>query len=172
MPRKSLPSGTPRTHSLPARSQSTLKRSATARSAISHHKRKRSSPDPIALVDEHEHVQEHEPDQDLEHEKDLEAWQDFAAEHYEIVEQLPLELHRNFRLLRELDDGSVGEWSLPRQRFPVDLSCRAILLLTLARTSCSTARQASIPHAIVHHPASCYLQLPNERGSYQRRRQR
>ncbi|OCF31556.1 hypothetical protein I316_06755 [Kwoniella heveanensis BCC8398] len=38
-------------------------------------------------------------------EAELEAWQDFAHEHYEMVEQLPLELHRNFRLLRELDDG-------------------------------------------------------------------
>ena len=37
-------------------------------------------------------------------ERELEAWQDFAAEYYEIVEQLPLELHRNFRLLRELDE--------------------------------------------------------------------
>lgn len=44
-------------------------------------------------------------------EKELEAWQDFAAEHYEMVEQLPLELHRNFRLLRELDDGCIGELS-------------------------------------------------------------
>jgi hypothetical protein len=42
-------------------------------------------------------------------EQQLEAWQEFAAEHYEIVEQLPLELHRNFRLLRELDDGCMGE---------------------------------------------------------------
>lgn len=42
-------------------------------------------------------------------EQELEAWQDFAAEHYEMVEQLPLELHRNFRLLRELDDGCQGE---------------------------------------------------------------
>jgi hypothetical protein len=41
-------------------------------------------------------------------EKELGAWQEFAAEHYEMVEQLPLELHRNFRLLRELDDGCVG----------------------------------------------------------------
>lgn len=38
-------------------------------------------------------------------EKELEHWQDFAVDHYEMVEQLPLELHRNYRLLRELDDG-------------------------------------------------------------------
>jgi hypothetical protein len=44
-------------------------------------------------------------------EQQLEAWQEFAAEHYEMVEQLPLELHRNFRLLRELDDGCMGGYS-------------------------------------------------------------
>lgn len=42
-------------------------------------------------------------------EKQLEHWQDFAVDHYEMVEQLPLELHRNYRLLRELDDGVLGE---------------------------------------------------------------
>jgi len=42
-------------------------------------------------------------------EKELEHWQDFAVEHYEMVEQLPLELHRNYRLLRELDDGVAGK---------------------------------------------------------------
>jgi hypothetical protein len=42
-------------------------------------------------------------------EKELEHWQDFAVDHYEVVEQLPLELHRNYRLLRELDDGVAGK---------------------------------------------------------------
>lgn len=45
-------------------------------------------------------------------EKELEHWQDFAVEHYEMVEQLPLELHRNYRLLRELDDGVSCKLSL------------------------------------------------------------
>jgi len=45
-------------------------------------------------------------------EKELEHWQDFAVEHYEMVEQLPLELHRNYRLLRELDDGVAGKLQL------------------------------------------------------------
>lgn len=45
----------------------------------------------------------------LEGEAELEAWQDFVMDHYEMVEQLPLELHRNFRLLRELDDDCTGE---------------------------------------------------------------
>lgn len=44
-------------------------------------------------------------------EKELEHWQDFAVEHYEMVEQLPLELHRNYRLLRELDDGVLRKLS-------------------------------------------------------------
>lgn len=44
--------------------------------------------------------------------EELEAWQDFAADHYETVEQLPLELHRNFRLLRELDDGTLGRFGI------------------------------------------------------------
>lgn len=38
-----------------------------------------------------------------------ELWAQFAADHYEIVEQLPLELHRNSRLLRELDSESLCE---------------------------------------------------------------
>ena len=42
-------------------------------------------------------------------EEKQDLWLDFAAERYEIVEQLPLELHRNFRLLRELDDGCICE---------------------------------------------------------------
>lgn len=37
-----------------------------------------------------------------------ELWAEFAADHYEIVDQLPLELHRNSRLLRELDQESLG----------------------------------------------------------------
>jgi hypothetical protein len=40
-------------------------------------------------------------------EEKQDMWLDFAAERYEIVEQLPLELHRNFRLLRDLDDGCI-----------------------------------------------------------------
>ncbi|WVQ95037.1 hypothetical protein IAU59_002129 [Kwoniella sp. CBS 9459] len=46
---------------------------------------------------------------EIDPEAELEAWQDFAHEHYEMVEQLPLELHRNFRLLRELDDGCIAQ---------------------------------------------------------------
>ena len=48
-------------------------------------------------------------------EKELEHWQDFAVEHYEMVEQLPLELHRNYRLLRELDDGVASRLLIPLQ---------------------------------------------------------
>lgn len=41
--------------------------------------------------------------------KVAEMWAEFSADHYEIVEQLPLELHRNSRLLRELDQESLCE---------------------------------------------------------------
>lgn len=106
MPRKSLPStSTPKSHSLPSHSQSTLKRSSIRSPPAPIRAKRRHqqfSPDPLALVDEHDLEQDPE--------KELEAWQDFAAEHYEMVEQLPLELHRNFRLLRESDDGCAGEW--------------------------------------------------------------
>ena len=57
-------------------------------------------------------------DATLDREKELEAWQDFAADHYEMVEQLPLELHRSFRLLRELDETCVGmshSWTRTRR---------------------------------------------------------
>ena len=49
---------------------------------------------------------------DADPEAELEAWQEFVADHYEMVEQLPLELHRNFRLLRELDDGSLSGYTV------------------------------------------------------------
>lgn len=44
----------------------------------------------------------------LEQDKILELWAQFTADHYEMVEQLPLELHRNSRLLKEMDQESVG----------------------------------------------------------------
>lgn len=47
----------------------------------------------------------------LDQEKILELWAQFTADHYEMVEQLPLELHRNSRLLKEMDQESVGESS-------------------------------------------------------------
>lgn len=40
---------------------------------------------------------------DVEEEEGDETWEKFTAEYYEVVEQLPLELHRNFALLQELD---------------------------------------------------------------------
>lgn len=44
----------------------------------------------------------------LDQDKILELWSQFTADHYEMVEQLPLELHRNSRLLKEMDEESVG----------------------------------------------------------------
>nr|XP_019011557.1 uncharacterized protein I206_03657 [Kwoniella pini CBS 10737]OCF50338.1 hypothetical protein I206_03657 [Kwoniella pini CBS 10737] len=132
-PRKSLPASliTPvrvaRTETIS--SKSTLKKSRSSKNQIG------SSPDPIALKpsvrsrgkaknqkeieENHDEIQEEDERKvdnqeggkgnELNPEKELEAWQDFAADHYEMVEQLPLELHRNFRLLRELDDGCIAQ---------------------------------------------------------------
>lgn len=50
-------------------------------------------------------------DDEMTDDKVAELWSEFAADHYEIVDQLPLELHRNSRLLRELDEESLCEWS-------------------------------------------------------------
>lgn len=48
----------------------------------------------------------------LDQDKILELWAQFTADHYEMVEQLPLELHRNSRLLKEMDQESVGALQL------------------------------------------------------------
>ncbi|WWD02292.1 hypothetical protein V865_000331 [Kwoniella europaea PYCC6329] len=123
-PRKSLSgsTSTPARKSRPSGSSSTLKRSRSKRE-IQHEE---SSPDPLApsspIAPTHVPVENHVQQEEKKDKKDvgevtaeeaaeaeLEAWQDFAVDHYEIVEQLPLELHRNFRLLRELDDGCTAQ---------------------------------------------------------------
>lgn len=62
-----------------------------------------------APVTAQEEAKEPPAPEEIDPEKELEAWHEFAADHYEMVEQLPLELHRNFRLLRELDDGCTSK---------------------------------------------------------------
>lgn len=47
--------------------------------------------------------EEHGPE---ERRKELEIWDAFKEEHHEILEQLPLSLHRQYTLIRELDDQS------------------------------------------------------------------
>ncbi|ODN83485.1 hypothetical protein L202_01621 [Cryptococcus amylolentus CBS 6039] len=64
---------------------------------------------PSALLGEEDGPALSAPDKPIDTQQELEAWQEFAADHYETVEQLPLELHRNFRLLRELDDGALAQ---------------------------------------------------------------
>ncbi|OCF57536.1 hypothetical protein L486_04994 [Kwoniella mangroviensis CBS 10435] len=123
-PRKSLSGSvsTPARKFRPSGSSSTLKKSRSKRE-IQHEE---SSPDPLApsspIGPTHVPVENHVQQEEENDKKDvgevtaeeaaeveLEAWQDFAADHYEMVEQLPLELHRNFRLLRELDDGCTAQ---------------------------------------------------------------
>lgn len=65
-----------------------------------------------ATITQAQEKQGKQPEEEADATEELEAWQDFAADHYETVEQLPLELHRNFRLLRELDDGTLGKFDI------------------------------------------------------------
>ncbi|KAG0706408.1 hypothetical protein DFH29DRAFT_996045 [Suillus ampliporus] len=74
-------------------------------------KRRRSH----AVPAEEEHDVEHTSDADTtgeedddseERRKELEIWDAFKEEHHEILEQLPLSLHRQYTLIRELDDQS------------------------------------------------------------------
>ncbi|KAG1749142.1 uncharacterized protein EDB91DRAFT_836481 [Suillus paluster] len=75
-------------------------------------KRRRSQ----AIPAEEEHDVEHTSDADTtgeghdseERRKELEIWDAFKEEHHEILEQLPLSLHRQYTLIRELDDQSEG----------------------------------------------------------------
>ncbi|KAF8609950.1 hypothetical protein BDV93DRAFT_601037 [Ceratobasidium sp. AG-I] len=70
-------------------------------------KRKRGAPKALADVanavflvpDAEAEKQEQEPEDPR-----VAEWNAFAQDHYELVEQLPLSLHRSFSLLRELDD--------------------------------------------------------------------
>ncbi|KAG2149273.1 hypothetical protein DEU56DRAFT_781389 [Suillus clintonianus] len=72
-------------------------------------KRRRSQAAPAE-----EHDEEHTSDVDItgeghgseERRKELEIWDAFKEEHHEILEQLPLSLHRQYTLIRELDDQS------------------------------------------------------------------
>ncbi|KAG2348605.1 hypothetical protein BDR05DRAFT_987106 [Suillus weaverae] len=73
-------------------------------------KRRRSQ----AVLAEEERYEERTSDADTtgeehdseERRKELEIWDAFKEEHHEILEQLPLSLHRQYTLIRELDDQS------------------------------------------------------------------
>ncbi|KAN0075307.1 hypothetical protein V8E55_011330 [Tylopilus felleus] len=51
-------------------------------------------------------TQQDEPPEEEESKKELEVWDAFKEEHHEVLEQLPLSLHRQFKLMRELDSQS------------------------------------------------------------------
>lgn len=122
-PRKSLPAPRAEVHrSLPRRGQSSTPQKPVQNGTTS---RKRQRLAEVEAEDDLESIEAEptapitrqtdavKPDTTtatggMDPEKELEHWQDFAVEHYEMVEQLPLELHRNYRLLRELDDGVAG----------------------------------------------------------------
>ncbi|KGB76433.2 PHD-finger protein [Cryptococcus deuterogattii R265] len=77
--------------------------------------------------------------------EELEAWQDFAADHYETVEQLPLELHRNFRLLRELDDGTLAQMDTLKKLIRAYVSGR--IALEQPRSSSTPPKEAAFENS-------------------------
>ncbi|KAL0247204.1 hypothetical protein I308_104239 [Cryptococcus tetragattii IND107] len=77
--------------------------------------------------------------------EELEAWQDFAADHYETVEQLPLELHRNFRLLRELDDGALAQMDTLKKLIRAYVSGR--IALERPRSSSTPPKEAALENS-------------------------
>ncbi|QRV85897.1 transcriptional regulatory protein PHO23 [Ceratobasidium sp. AG-Ba] len=69
-------------------------------------KRKRGAPKPLADVENAVVIIPAEPEKPEPEPEDpaVAEWNAFAQDHYELVEQLPLSLHRSFSLIRELDD--------------------------------------------------------------------
>ncbi|KIJ69632.1 hypothetical protein HYDPIDRAFT_106275 [Hydnomerulius pinastri MD-312] len=66
---------------------------------------------PVAIVDEDQPAQDSvqaDESEELteERKKELEVWESFKEEHHEVLEQLPLSLHRQYKLMRELDTQS------------------------------------------------------------------
>ncbi|KAH7889873.1 hypothetical protein F5I97DRAFT_604980 [Phlebopus sp. FC_14] len=77
-----------------------------------------------------------------EQKRELEVWDAFKEEHHEVLEQLPLSLHRQFTLLRELD--TQNEDLLSSVQRYVDLRCRVQSFpeASSPRPPCMSAAQA------------------------------
>ncbi|KAF8136129.1 hypothetical protein EV363DRAFT_1318807 [Boletus edulis] len=111
---------------------------------------------PIDIIDEStESAQDHgsnsqTDDLPEERREELHAdvWDAFKEEHHEVLEQLPLSVHRQFKLMRELDSHSASKWY-----FHVDLlaSVRRYIQLreSLAARNTSNAVEAQ-PNATTH----------------------
>ncbi|WVQ71955.1 hypothetical protein IAR50_001497 [Cryptococcus sp. DSM 104548] len=80
-------------------------------------------------------------------EQELEAWQEFAADHYETVEQLPLELHRNFRLLRELDEGALVQLGTLQDSIRQYIRGRVAIEQPEAREKLQDGQEKTLPQA-------------------------
>ncbi|KAF9239622.1 hypothetical protein BU15DRAFT_46599 [Melanogaster broomeanus] len=66
--------------------------------------------DSAAIIDQDQSPQDQDGKSQLDEEeltedrkKELDVWESFKEEHHEVLEQLPLSLHRQFKLMRELD---------------------------------------------------------------------
>ncbi|KIL00636.1 hypothetical protein PAXRUDRAFT_821424 [Paxillus rubicundulus Ve08.2h10] len=72
-----------------------------------------------------------------ERKKELAVWETFKEEHHEVLEQLPLSLHRQFKLVRELDTQSTV--------FHTDLLSYVRRYVDLRRSLASRTPQEGIP---------------------------
>ncbi|KAF9070356.1 hypothetical protein BDP27DRAFT_1323898 [Rhodocollybia butyracea] len=77
-------------------------------------KRRRSQAFPDVAVEEQVHFQSEEDEQTEEEEearrldKERDIWESVKEEHFEVVDQLPLTLHRQYTLMKELDQQTHG----------------------------------------------------------------
>ncbi|KAG8690973.1 hypothetical protein FRC08_010307 [Ceratobasidium sp. 394] len=74
-------------------------------------KRKRTAPKPLPDADDAVFIvpviEPEKPEPEPE-DPAVAEWNAFAQDHYELVEQLPLSLHRSLSLIRELDELAQG----------------------------------------------------------------
>ncbi|EGO21649.1 hypothetical protein SERLADRAFT_417157, partial [Serpula lacrymans var. lacrymans S7.9] len=78
--------------------------------------------------------------------QDLDIWDAFKEEHYEIIEQLPLSLHRQYVLLKELDGQA--------QAYNVELLASVLDYIALRRTYAARSKPTHTTGPIQHSPAS------------------
>ncbi|KAI9569100.1 hypothetical protein HD554DRAFT_2190763 [Boletus coccyginus] len=110
---------------------------------------------PVAIIDESESAQDQDQDHGStsqtdelpeERKKELDIWDAFKEEHHEVLEQLPLSLHRQFMLMRELD--SQGEV------FHADLLASVRQYIHLRESLAARNAQSNSFHAEGDRPSS------------------
>ncbi|GMK57556.1 hypothetical protein CspeluHIS016_0403900 [Cutaneotrichosporon spelunceum] len=97
--------------------------------------------------------------EDMSDDQVAELWAQFAADHYEIVEQLPLELHRNSQLLRELDAESLSQQTRLQARIREYVACR--IPMARPRVERETT-EVDVKPCVSEEPTEPQVQVPQE----------